>query len=274
MPSSAPSEIEVDGGSESENLITTPGGGEAAQPEQVEKDDVPAALLHLVLEGCYLVLVTAAVLTVTPPRDEGVGESPYPGMMWVVPVVGGMLMGAAASAEVLGCCCVEPAQGTAWYLLAVLAALGLGVVDLVGHVRALSFCRVHPEDAWCVGVATGSGSVALVEESSLDPPEDRLVEWVDERPHRVWGRWMVAVSVGVLILARAAALANGFRACRCAASSASASSAPSKLTRTDTGTPVALKDGLEQSDELHLTASAAMDDPSTWNDFATPRDPR
>ena len=267
--------------SESATLIAATGRDAAAQSLREEQArEVPAALLHLVLEGCYLVLVTAAVATVTPPRDEGARESPFPGMMWLVPVAGGLLMGAAASAEVLGCCCEAPAQSTVWYLLAVLAALALGVVDLISHVRALVFCNAHPEASWCVGTPVDdgpmaldhSGSMALVDEEVPAPPEDRLVEWVDERPGDgstvAWGRWVVTAAVVVLILARGAALANGWHSCRSSGSSA----ASGGLTRTDTGTPQALKDELQStrsvaSDELRMTRSAAMRDPSTWNDY-------
>eukprot|EP01044_Picomonas_judraskeda_P015177 COSAG03_NODE_2511_length_2686_cov_11.679938_1_plen_291_part_00 len=235
-----PSESE----SESATLIAATGWDGAQSQHEEQAREAPAALLHLALEGCYLVLVTAAVATVTPPQDEGVGESPIPGMMWLVPVAGGLLMGAAASAEVLGCCCEAPAQETVRYLLAVLGALALGVVDLISHVRALVFCSSHPEDSWCVGAPVDDGSMALddggsmplvAEEQVSAPPEDSLVEWVDERAGSavVWGRWVVAAAVAVLILARAAALANGWRSCRSPRSSV----ASGGLTRQNTGTP-------------------------------------
>jgi hypothetical protein len=277
------------------------------QQQQPEQEPVPAALLHLVVEGCYLVLVTAAVVTPTPLRETGSAQrqAPQAGGMWVVPVAGGLLMGLAASAEVMGCCCTAPAKSTGTYVLAVLLALALGLVDLVSHVQALSFCSAHAANAWCGGPDSGAGSTAAAAaagDSDAVPPEDRLVEWVDETPSEtdhVWARWFVTIVVVVLILARSAALASGVRSC-CgssqraldqAAGGAGGSAVPgpgAELARTNTGTPLTLKGGLEGMDGdddddasddaagLQLTQSAAMGEYAYWNDAAdlTPRSAR
>lgn len=165
------------------------GGSGDAQDRPEEVPAVPAAILHLVLEGSYLVLVTAAVVTPTPLREGALagsqagaaGNAEEASWLWLCPVIGGLLMGFAASAEVLGCCCTEPAQTKLGYVLTVLAAIALGAVDLADHVSSLRYCSANPTAAWCGGadVEQSDGAAAVTVAGDAAPPPDPVVEWLD-----------------------------------------------------------------------------------------------
>ena len=253
---------------------------------------VPAAILHLVLEGAYLVLVTAAVVTPTPLRQDGwlagseagaagssAEEASY---LWLAPVLGGLLMGFAASAEVLGCCCSAPAQTQLTYAVAVIAAISCGAIDLADHVSSLRYCGANPTAAWCGGADTAlaESEAAVAEDGATPPPADPVVEWLDHSSGdaSVGARWVVTAFVIALILARCAALVNGCRSrntgsiCGNAGTYHKAPPSGSDLNRTNTGTPIAIRQSADEA-ALTLTQSAAMQDPAAWNDHAdmTPR---